>query len=219
MPSPESLKLSGTIFRKDLKKGIVMELYVNNEKIDITLENEKTIGDVLKSFEEECEKNNATTINICLNGKNIGADEFDGIFDQPIKDDTKLELVIVTKEEILASFAGQKKECHELSDQLLELPVKLQAGKDKEATVLIAKLADFIEKFCHTAALSALFTEVYKKISIDGKNINEFFQDFSQILNDFEQAIATKDTVLMGDLAEYEISPRLLSIAKTIEEL
>ncbi len=196
-----------------------MELYVNNEKLDIVLEDEKTVGDVLKSFEAECEKNNATTINITLNGKNIGADEFDDIFEEPLKDDTKLELVIVTQDEILASFASQKDECHELSDMLMELPVKLQAGKDKEASILIGKLADFVEKFCHTATLSALFADIYQKINIDGKKINEFFQEFSQILNDFEQAIASKDTVLMGDLAEYEISPRLLAIAKTIEEL
>lgn len=196
-----------------------MEFYVNNEKLDIVLEDEKTVGDVLKSFEAECEKNNATTINITLNGKNIGAEEFDNIFTEPLKDDTKLELVIVTQDEILSSFQNQKEECRELSNLLQELPVKLQAGKDKEATILISKLADFIEKFCHTATLSALFADIYKKLSIEGKNVNEFFQDFSQILNDFEQAIASKDTVLMGDLAEYEISPRLLSIAKTIEEL
>ena len=196
-----------------------MEFYVNNEKLDIVLENEKTVGDVLKSFETECAKNDATTIHIVLNGKNIGAGEFESIFTEPLKDDTKLELTIITKNEILASFEAQKAECQALSNELLELPVKLQSGKDKEAGVLISKLADFIEKFCHTATLSALFQEIYKKLSIDGKNINDFFQDFSGILNDFEQAIASKDTVLMGDLAEYEISPRLISIANTIKEL
>ena len=95
----------------------------------------------------------------------------------------------------------------------------MQSGKDKEASTLITKLADLIEKFCHTATLSALFQDIYKKLTIDGKTINEFFQNFSGILNDFEQAIASKDTVLMGDLAEYEISPRLLLIAGTIKEL
>ena len=196
-----------------------MDYYVNNEKLDIVHEDEKTIGDVLKSFEAECEKNNATTINITLNGKNIGADEFDSIFTEPINDDTKLELIIVTQDEIKASFQNQKAECLELSEMLLNLPVQLQSGKDKEATLLIAKLADFIEKFCHTATLSALFPAIHEKLSIDEKSVSEFFHDFSQILNDFEQAIAAKDTVLMGDLAEYEISPRLQSIAKTIEEL
>lgn len=196
-----------------------MEFFVNNEKLDIVLENERTVGDVLKSFEAECEKNNATTINITLNGKNIGADEFDSVFDEPLKDDTKLELVIITESEIKSSFGKQMSECESLSAELLELPVKLQGGKDREATGMISKLADFIEEFCHTATLSALFPAMYEKLCIDGKGINEFFQDFSQILNDFEQAIASKDTVLMGDLAEYEISPRLQSIAQTIKEL
>lgn len=193
-----------------------MEFYVNNEKLDIILENEKTVGDVLKSFEAECEKNNATTISITLNGKNIGAEEFDAIFDEPLTDTTKLELTIITKDDILASFNNQLTDCQELSDSFLEFPVKLQSGKDKEATVMISKLADFIEKFCHTATLSALFADIYTKLTIDGKNVNEFFQEFSQILNDFEQAIASKDTVLMGDLAEYEISPRLQALATTI---
>ena len=194
-----------------------MEFYVNNEKLDIVLETEKTVGDVLKSFEEECAKNDATTINITLDGKNISAQEFDSIFNQPLKDDTKLELVIITKAEVKSAFEEEKKDCLALSKDLLELPVKLQGGKDKEATTLIARLADFIENFCHVTTLSALFPEIYKKLNIDGKSVNDFFQDFSQILNDFEQAIASKDTVLMGDLAEYEISPRLQSICTTIE--
>ena len=54
-----------------------MEFYVNEEKIDITLENEKTIGDVLRSFEEEASKNDATTIGIKINGSSIPAEEFD----------------------------------------------------------------------------------------------------------------------------------------------
>ena len=196
-----------------------MELYVNNEKLDIVLENEKTVGDVLKSFEAECAKNDATTVNIILNGKTIGAQELDSVLNEPLSDTTKLELTIITKAEILSLFSNQKQECEQLSQELLDLPVKLQSGKDKEAGVLISKLADFIERFCHTATLSALFQEVYTKLTIDGKNLNDFFKDFSEILNDFEQAIASKDTVLMGDLAEYEISPRLISISNTIKEL
>ena len=125
----------------------------------------------------------------------------------------------MSKEGIISSFQNQKNDCNTLSSELLELPVKLQSGKDKEVSLLISKLADFVEKFCHQTSLAALFPDLYSKLNIDGKTINDFFQEFTQILNDFEQAIASKDTVLMGDLAEYEISPRLQAIANTIEEL
>lgn len=196
-----------------------MEFYVNNEKLDIILENEKTVGDVLKSFEEECQKNNATTVNITLNGAVVSAADFEEACTKPIAEDTKLELIIISQEDIHCSFQSMAKECDELAANMMDLPAKLQSGKDKEATNFITLLADFIDKFCHTASLSALFPSVYKNISIDGKPLNDFFADFSQILTDFEQAISSKDTVLMGDLAEYEISPRLTSIASSIKEL
>lgn len=196
-----------------------MEFYVNNQKLDITLENEKTIGDVLKSFETECSKNNATTIHITLNGNNIDATAIDSVCEMPLEESTKLELTVVSENELKSSLTNQKEVCQSLSDELANLSIKLQSGKDKEAGLLISKLADFIENFCHLAALSMLFPQLYERLSIDGKKINDFFQEFSGILNDFEQALSSQDTVLMGDLAEYEISPRLISIAKTIEEL
>ena len=41
----------------------------------------------------------------------------------------------------------------------------------------------------------------------------QFLSSFSQILVDFEKALIDNDIVLIGDLAEYEIAPRLQSIA------
>ena len=68
-----------------------MEFYVNNEKIDVQLENEKTVGDVLKSFELTCEQNNAAVIGININNKTITADIFDEESKKELSDDTKIE--------------------------------------------------------------------------------------------------------------------------------
>ena len=43
-----------------------MDFYINDEKIDITLEEEKTVGDVLKSFEITCEENETAVIGLRL---------------------------------------------------------------------------------------------------------------------------------------------------------
>mgnify|MGYP007070243453 FL=1 len=45
-----------------------MRLKVNGQDIDVTLEDEKTVGDVLKSFEDEAAQNDATTVRIVLDG-------------------------------------------------------------------------------------------------------------------------------------------------------
>ena len=194
-----------------------MELFVNGQKLDIQLENEKTVGDVLKSFEEECSKTNAATVTVNINGKNISAQEFDEACKEELTENTKIELGVVSEAAIKEAFLQQKNEAARLAEELCSISVKFQSGKDKEANSIIASLADLIDNVCHTASLSALFPEAFSKISIEGKNFSDFFADFSPILKDFEQAIESKDTVMTGDLAEYEISPRLISLSKALE--
>lgn len=194
-----------------------MEFYVNGTKIDVELENEKTIGDVLRGFEEECAKSNATTVSIIVDGKNISAEDFDKTAEKPLCPDTKIELGIISQETIENSFNEEKENCRKLSEELKQIPVKFQAGKDNEANSIITSLADLIDNICHTASLSALFPQKFGKIKIEGKTFVEFFADLSPVLKDFEQAIESKDTVLLGDLAEYEISPRLDSLADALE--
>ncbi|MBP5437138.1 MAG: hypothetical protein J6Y30_04065, partial [Treponema sp.] len=74
-----------------------MQLKVNGENVDITLEGEKTVGEILKSFEAEASKNEATTTNIILNGKEVAADEFEKILGEPILDDTSIDLTVVSR--------------------------------------------------------------------------------------------------------------------------
>ena len=195
-----------------------MEFYLNDEKIDVTLEGERTVGDVLKSFEITCEQNNAAVIGIQVNGKQITADLFDEEAKKELKDDTKFNFNVVTQQSIKESFKELSFLFKELALKLSEVPVALQSGRDKEAHTSIKNLADSIEEFCHIAALASLFQE-YTSITIDGNPFNEFFADFSPVLNDFEQALKTNDTVSIGDLAEYEICPRLNAISKSLENL
>ncbi len=193
-----------------------MEFYVNGEKIDITLENEKTVSDVLKSFEEEAAKNDATTIGIKINGESVPAGDFEKVVGQELKNDTKIELNVLSKGNLLDRLATSKARFDELSTKMSDVPVALQSGKDKEANTMIAVLADAIDEFCHTATLCALFPELYNALVIDGKSITEFFEEFAPIVAEFEQSLESKDTVTSGDLCEYEIAPRLTSIAASI---
>ena len=193
-----------------------MELKVNGEHIDITLENESTVGDVLTAFEAEASKHDATTINIHLNGEEIPAEKFDTIIKEPIKDDTLIELTVLNKQSVLDAFGDIKKGFESLTTQMELVPVMIQGGKDSEVNQTIQLLADEIDNFCHTATLCALFPDLYSKIKIDDQDLTSFFENFAPILADFEQAMTDKDTVTVGDLAEYEISPRLTMISDAI---
>jgi hypothetical protein len=47
--------------------------------------------------------------------------------------------------------------------------------------------------------------------------VSDFFADLTPVLSEFEEALKANDTVLVGDLAEYEICPRLKLASKALE--
>jgi len=197
----------------------MIDFYINGQKVDVQLEDEQTIGDVLKSFEKTCEDNQAAVIGISVDGKQITADLFDSEASKPLGKDTKFEFSIVTVNDIKASFAKLSELFDQLASQMEEVPVALQSGKNKEVSNSIAKLADSIDQFCHIATLASLFPETFTSSQLKGINIKDFFADFSPILKDFEDALQNNDTVMLGDLSEYEICPRLKEISKALKEM
>ncbi len=197
----------------------MISFYINGEPVEVQLEGEETIGDVLKSFEITCEENAAAVIGITVDGTTITADTFDAEAGKPLGADTKFEFSVVTKDSIKQSFAALSQLFAELSEQMENVPVALQSGKNKEVSESIKKVADSIDNFCHIAALATLFPKDFSNTKIEGKDFSDFFQEFSPVLVDFEQALTNNDTVLIGDLSEYEICPRLKAISTALTQV
>ena len=197
----------------------MISFYINGEPVEVKLEGEETIGDVLKSFEITCEENSAAVIGINVDDKTITAETFDEEATKPLGKDTKFEFSVVTKDSIKQSFVELAKLFGELSTKMEQIPVALQSGKNKEASDSIKMVADSIDNFCHIAALASLFPQDFGETEIDGKKFSAFFEDFSPILSDFEQALSNNDTVLIGDLSEYEICPRLKAISQALNAM
>ena len=166
-----------------------------------------------------CEENAAAVIGICVDGKTITAESFDEEADKALGKDTKFEFSVVTKDSIKQSFAELSKLFTELSQEMENVPLALQSGKNKEVSNSIKNVADSIDNFCHIATLASLFPQDFGTATIDGKQFSDFFKDFSPILADFEQALTNNDTVLIGDLSEYEICPRLKAISQALNAM
>jgi len=88
-----------------------------------------------------------------------------------------------------------------MADRLEEVAVQLQTGQDKTAMETIILLTELLQKF--TRALSWIDS---------GDKVEEIINDINSILSELEGALMAGDTVLIGDLLEYEIKPRLLQL-------
>ncbi len=197
----------------------MVEFYINGQQVEVQLEDEQTVGDVLKSFERTCEENDAAVIGIAVDSKQITAELFDEEAAKPLGSNTKFEFSIVTKNDIKASFEKLSELFNELAAQMEGVPVALQSGKNAEVSESIKRLADSIEQFCHVATLASLFPDTFSTSSLNGISFKDFFAEFSPILKDFEDALQNNDTVMLGDLSEYEICPRLKEISKALQSM
>jgi hypothetical protein len=83
-----------------------------------------------------------------------------------------------------------------------EVSLLLQTGRDREAMAAIVHFSELAQ------ALVRLL-EAVKLPAIDGRPPQEYFGELNRILKELIEAFGAKDTVLIGDLMEYEIAPRL----------
>ena len=194
-----------------------MELFVNGQKIDFSLEGEETVGEVLRAFEERAAANEATTTGITIDGQKIAADEIDGVFGKSLDEVSRLELQAVSKGAVWETLLASAKEFRQLSAALEDVPAALQSGKDKEAGETITKLADEIGDFCRAVEISSLFPEVHSNLTSGENAVSGVLEEFPRIFGELEQSLKDKDTVASGDICEYEVAPRLKSIAEAVE--
>ena len=95
-----------------------MDIYINNAKADITFEDEKTIEDVLKGIETECEKMDATIIGVSIDGTEIDAEELSNRFSDLIENTSTLEVTTICKSDIDSYFEAINETLEELESKL-----------------------------------------------------------------------------------------------------
>jgi hypothetical protein len=81
---------------------------------------------------------------------------------------------------------------------LAEVAVQLQTGRDREAMATVAGICDAVQRLLPLLSF----------LPRDGER-ERLIVDLNATLRDLAAALEAKDTVLIGDLAEYEVAPRL----------
>ncbi|MCL1814969.1 MAG: hypothetical protein FWG27_04005 [Treponema sp.] len=110
----------------------------------------------------------------------------------------------------------------EIAKRLEDLPLDMQTGKDPRAAETITLFSSLVEKLFRIIVLIKYFGTDIESIEVpqmDGfekTNLKEFITDFSAALKEIISAYENKDTILVGDLAEYELSPRLRALTSAL---
>ncbi len=186
-----------------------MDIMINGQQLDFSLENEKTVGDILHAVEQDCLQNNATIVRICIDDKLVHEDDFEKTFECSIDSVKTMQLETMSEDDVIKLLQDITSSLEKTIDQLLQIPILLQSSKDNEVSSIVVAFTEQFNLVQKLAYFCGLFPEKFQDFVIENQNISTFFQDFTPILQEFESSLASHDTVLTGDLAEYEIVPRL----------
>jgi hypothetical protein len=93
-----------------------------------------------------------------------------------------------------------------MSDELIEIPVQLQTGHEGAAMQTVIRLTELLAR---VVRLVPLVESSGATLEIDMKLVRGFAESMAPHLSELRDAFEIQDTVLVGDLLEYEIAPRL----------
>jgi hypothetical protein len=97
-----------------------------------------------------------------------------------------------------------------VAGRLEELPLDIQTGKDRRAAETVQLFSNVAGKLLRLLGLLKLEGYSPENLTVDGVPVFEYVGEFESILKELAAAYEAKDAVLVGDLAEYELAPRLL---------
>lgn len=100
----------------------------------------------------------------------------------------------------------------EISNRLEEFPLDMQTGKDARAAETIDAFTGITEKLIRGYNILKMEGYPVGEIKIDDMPVDSYMADFNSALRDLLAAYEQHDTVLAGDIAEYEIAPRLRNL-------
>jgi hypothetical protein len=274
-----------------------MDIFINNKRADITLETEKTVGELLAGIEEWLDGTGSRVSGIEIDGQAANAGDVESVFERSLAELSSInigvssllelaaEALVAAKSAlsaygnadfdekrlikagfescaasrflseqmpdiagiVLKTLAGdgptpeetagivdermreldnpaqEIENCgplvSEVASRLEDLPLDMQTGKDRRAMETMRLFSGIGEKLFRL--LSALKQRglVDGDTAIDGKPAKQFIDGFSAAIGELLAAYNAHDTVLTGDLAEYEMSPRLLKLYDAVLEV
>jgi len=100
-----------------------------------------------------------------------------------------------------------------------EFPLDMQTGKDRRAAETVQLFSQIGEKLFRVFFIYTSEGLSIETFMIGDQSARVFIEEFNAALRELSMAYESRDTVLAGDIAEYELAPRLLTFFATLKNM
>lgn len=190
-----------------------MRLLLNEEELDFTLENEKVLLDIYNAMVELSKKNEAVVTEVKVDNEVLTQESFHSLMSKSVDEVEVMEFFTVLLSGLFGILTEMLPDGGDVFSDLESLSARLQTGKIKEASEVIQEVANLMEIIIYVFNCCGNFPEKFASEKIGDQGFKEFFDGLMGVLPEFLDSFEKKDFVLLGDLAEYEILPRLKDLS------
>ncbi|MDR0602611.1 MAG: hypothetical protein LBG42_09555 [Treponema sp.] len=100
--------------------------------------------------------------------------------------------------------------------RLEDLPLDIQTGKDGRAAETVQIFSALAEKIFRIFGIQKAEGFELSRLMVEGLPVYTYIEEFGAALKELLAAYESRDVVLVGDLAEYELAPRLRNIYRVM---
>ena len=195
-----------------------MTISLNGMPITYSLENEKTIGEVLGAIESLCKQENETVIAVCVDGSEIGTEALDTLFMQPVDNDHVIDLRTVSGVQVRTYMQDLVAALTDSMHEFEKISVYMQTNEESKVIELLKRFSQKLNELYRCFLLFDI-TGIPVDIVIEGRQIHEYQKDIAAFMQDIISAIEEKDIIQVGDIAEYELSPLVKTLLNGVSSI
>ncbi|MDR1900389.1 MAG: hypothetical protein LBQ55_10300 [Treponema sp.] len=141
-----------------------------------------------------------------FSGEGAGAAELGKLVDERLRE----------LEDPLGELGRAESIINETVRRLEDLPLDIQTGKDGRAAETVQIFSHIGEKMFRLFNLMKAEGYAVDRLEAGGLPLNGYIEEFGATLKELLAAYESRDAVLVGDLAEYELAPRLQNLYTAI---
>jgi len=122
----------------------------------------------------------------------------------------------ITQPEQEAAFAAVL--LQQTIPEISEVSLLLQTGKDREAMAAVVRFTELLGKVIRIVPYVYESNPAIRERVTDGKSLADVTGDLNRFLNELVDAFTAQDSVLIGDLLEYEVAPRVQQVVTLLAD-
>ncbi len=184
----------------------------------VNLEAEPTFRLLFSHLFEVYKKEGRVISDVLINSKRVQFNELKKFFEIRLDEFDSLEFFTVNKEELFEKIRDMAGGFFSIANRLEELSILLNEGKDEKVLDILREVLSMMQTLFLSHSLF-LPLGIPLEYPVGGKTLVEYKNEVTSLLKGIVDAFEKKDMVEVSDLAEYELSPLLLSLGNGIKDI